>query len=184
MKSTSSGQLNSRTRLKLAERFQVVRSSDQEYKLVSLFESLRIKAGAELANLLDVILPKLQEGCALSQILRSVDKPRRDQAQELIQDLFNRGLIERIQQAKAKSLSDEELEEYTEQLKFFSNFVTLADPGSSAANANYSPASLLAQKRLKGAKVLLLGLGRIGSRLAEGLASWEWAILSALTERW
>src|SRR2546428_1312862 len=116
MKRLLHAELASRDKLKLVERLQIIRVAANEYKLVSISESLLLKLENAPDGFLDTVLPLLKAGCHLKQVYKSVDESNHAEAFTLINDLFARGLLEKVHFSRSTKLSQSELEIYSEQL--------------------------------------------------------------------
>lgn len=154
--------------LKLADRFHAVRLAENDYQLLSLTETVRIKGSNGSDGVLDLVFPLLRSGKSLKGILKSVGAGHREATLGLVRDLEERGLIEHSRRRRGV-FSAAEMDAYGEQVTFLSHFTPMnaADPASTRTRS--APAIAL-QRRLRDATVLLVGLGRVGSRLAEALA--------------
>jgi bacteriocin biosynthesis cyclodehydratase domain-containing protein len=151
----------------LPRRFELLRISATEYRLVSLGESLRIAVENDDGDLLDCVLPLLRRGSTLSEIHRAVGVDAEAKADTLLADLERSGLLERWTARKA--MLDVGEQDLDSQMRFFANFQ------SAFGALNGAPVSedggTQAQQRLERSAVVVLGLGRAGSLIARTLAS-------------
>jgi sulfur carrier protein ThiS adenylyltransferase len=155
--------------LKLADRFHAVRLASNDYQLLSLTESVRIKGSNGADGVLDLIFPLLRSGKSLKGILKRVGGGHRQATLDLVHDLEARGLIERSR-GRRDLFSAAEKDAYGEQVMFLSHFSPMGAAVPSTPQTRSATAFAL-QRRLRDATVLLVGLGRLGSRLAEALAA-------------
>jgi bacteriocin biosynthesis cyclodehydratase domain-containing protein len=156
-------------KLRLVEQFQPVRILPGEYRLVSLFDSLSVKTTPEMGEMLDRVLPALIAGTDLSSLVDGVPPREAKAIRLMIRSLADRGLLERVDGSEQRKRDAAALLPSTEQRRFFSNFEAVTDMsqnGKSKANG----ADVL-QQRLTDATVMIVGLGRVGSRVAQALAS-------------
>ena len=158
-------------KLKLPDRFQVLKIKEDEYKLVSLHESLGFHVDSQVSRVLDLILPQLQRGCTLDEIQQSVNPQMWPVALDMLKDLADRGLVKNDASPQWwESIPQDEKETYTEQIRFFSNFRMLGEKPVPGESQGIAETNFLAQQKLKESRILIIGLGRVGSRLACGLA--------------
>jgi bacteriocin biosynthesis cyclodehydratase domain-containing protein len=156
--------------VQLPARFRVVAIADDGYKIVSLYESMRVRLAVDAPDLLGRILTRLVEGCTRDELERSVPAAFRQLLDQVLADLKSRGMLT----SETPPLSrhdDDQPEQMSEQDLFFSNFrpALLKPPAPEDTqrllNAQVTSASL------KDKKVLVVGLGRLGARLTAGLAA-------------
>jgi molybdopterin-synthase adenylyltransferase len=158
-------------RIKLADRFQVLKISNREYKFASLSESTVVRIENATDQVLDVVLTKLQRGSELEEILQAVDTSQHQIVFGIIRDLSARSLLrEEPVSSSDSNISNQERDIYREQAKFFSNFRPYSMEPTPTGSIDLVDSSVLVQRKLKASSVMLVGLGRIGSRLATGLA--------------
>ena len=153
--------------IRLPPRYETLRMARDDYKLISLFESLRVQV-QNGEGILDILLPMLKNGCEYTHIINAVSEHQYEKVNEIINDLLGRGIIENIEDVDSNKFSQSDMELYREQMKFFSNFYSLFDPQTVGSITKDN--SFLMQKRLKDSKVMIIGLGRIGSRVTESLS--------------
>jgi bacteriocin biosynthesis cyclodehydratase domain-containing protein len=169
MPPSASALKRSSRRLRLVEQFQLVRVLPGEYRLVSLFDSLSVKTAPEMGEMLDRVLPALIAGTDLASLVNGAP-PREAKAIRLvIRSLADRGLLERANASDQPERDAAALLLYAEQRRFFSNFEAVTDM-SQNGKSKASEADVL-QQRLSDATVMVAGLGRVGSRVAQALAS-------------
>lgn len=156
-------------RLKIPDRFTVIPAGEGEFRLHSLSYSLALTGCS--SSLVNQLLPLLDEGKTIGEILREVDAFGEDAVRDSIEYLLKVGALERVNpNDDAAPLSAGEVRRFRTQMAFFSNFV--APPGVAAEQSrNALPQSGLEyQQRIKQAHVTVFGLGRLGSRLIRSLA--------------
>jgi bacteriocin biosynthesis cyclodehydratase domain-containing protein len=138
---------------RLSKQFQLITLAEGDYCLVSLTSSLRLRS-AEPDDLLTRLLPVLAEGASLDTLLSIGGEGRSGRVLAIVEELRGRNLLEEVPAAATGA------EPYAEQERFFANFLPLGQ--------GETPTS--AQGKLAGARVLVVGLGRTGSRLVLSLA--------------
>jgi bacteriocin biosynthesis cyclodehydratase domain-containing protein len=155
--------------LHLAEQFQLVRVSGEEYRLVSLHDSLVVKSPDGSDGLLDKLLPPLETGAQLGALTEGLPKRQVQTARRMVKEFLERGLLEKKNGAKPNGHAKDEAARYEQQRRFFANFQPVIgfEEGEEAAPRS----SEQLQASLKDATVLVAGLGRVGSRVAQALAS-------------
>jgi bacteriocin biosynthesis cyclodehydratase domain-containing protein len=153
--------------LQLRELFQLIRVSPREYRLVSLFDSLTVTSHQETAGVLDRVLPALEQGVDRRALVRGASRREAQAIRGMIRDLDERGLLEPARAGEDPESGDRS--RYARQRRFFSNFQAVSDM-SQNTTADADDAGVL-QARLKSATVMVVGLGRVGSRVAQALAA-------------
>ena len=132
---------------------------------------MRVRVDNANDHVLELVLPRLQEGCTLTELLNGFDDAERPIVLGVIKDLSERGLLlNDITSAAKETVSVQEASMYAEQARFFSNYRARTDEPPDAEHMEFVDASSLLQHKLKESRILLIGLGRIGSRLASGLS--------------
>jgi len=159
---------SSRT-FQLSEQFQLVRISAAEYKLVSLFDALSVKAKPELGGLLDRVLPALHRGTDRESIVAGTTKRESAAVRVMLRDFVSRGLVESSSNGERHASNPAKVTRYAKQRQFFSNFQSVDDM-SRGPSAKLNGSEHL-QRRLTDCTVMVVGLGRVGSRVAHALAS-------------
>jgi bacteriocin biosynthesis cyclodehydratase domain-containing protein len=153
----------------LNEQFQLLRVSPREYQLVSLFDSLAVKATSETEGWLDRVLPALAEGTDLKTLASGASKKEGRAIRDLVDDFITRGLLDESPRDPVDGTGAAEVARYAVQRRFFANFQAVTeesqDPGATPDDAD------ALQRRLARATVLIAGLGRVGSRVARALAA-------------
>jgi bacteriocin biosynthesis cyclodehydratase domain-containing protein len=159
------------TQVKLAERIQVSKLDENEYEFVSLTGSVRVKC--ELGNGVFVpdIVRRLKTGVSANEL--AAHQGNGGSVQRLmrfLQELASCGVLTHVP-TPANELPPEERQQYFEQAKFFGNFPLHSQPPPGAAEgAGMTDGAWEVQARLRESRVLLDGLGRIGSKVACMLA--------------
>ena len=146
-------------------RFQILASPDGGHLFVSLMSSLRVRSERH-ADLLVRILPLLAHGATLEMLLAVANSESRAGVLEILDELRNHGLLEEDPPSAAGAA---EPYPYTEQERFFANFASWGSKPPIFNAAETSP-ELPAQRKLAEARVVVVGLGRTGSRLMCSLA--------------
>jgi molybdopterin-synthase adenylyltransferase len=155
--------------LRLPARFELIRRSPREYTLVSAFESLSVELPPGADGLLDRVLPALRSGCELKSLVNGGRRREGQSIRAIIESLADRGLIERATPASSSGADAPELRAYARQAKFFANFMPMT--GEAMNYSKHAEGRDALQDRLTRSQVLLVGLGRAGSRLAQALAA-------------
>ena len=159
------------TRLKLPARFQALNITGNELQLVSLYESLRVRSADASDELLNMVFARLQRGCTGETLLEGVDVAHHTTILAIIRDLSARGLLaEEAASANTDAASSDQHEAFQDQTRFFSNFRPRLDAVPANGTTLPADASAEMQQALNHATVMVVGLGRIGSRLVKGLA--------------
>jgi molybdopterin-synthase adenylyltransferase len=159
---------DSSLRLRFPRRFRLVSTDKREFNLVSMYESMRVRGADGIEDLLDIVLPSLEEGATFEQLLAIVGPSNHRAVQVMIQELEHRGMI--VGEEHGGDLHPHEESLYRDQERFFSNFRPLDESPTLLSARKVADNSVTIQRRLKESNVLLLGLGRLGSRVAKGLA--------------
>ena len=110
--------------------------------------------------MLSRILPLLAEGANLETLLSVGGDSSGGRVLAILDELRGRDLLEEM-----SAEGDSDADPYSEQERFFANFPALG----AAPGAGVSEAAAPAQRKLAEARVLVAGLGRIGSRLVRSL---------------
>jgi bacteriocin biosynthesis cyclodehydratase domain-containing protein len=148
---------------RIARRYQILASPGGKYRFISLTSALRVHS-EEHEEVLAKILPLLANGVSTDSLLAAVGRESSARVLGLLDQLRSRGLVEEL----PPSASDA-AEQCTDQDRFFDNFPTLGfEPPNLDAPGGPSP--LPAQRKLADASVLVVGLGRVGSRFTCSLA--------------
>ena len=153
--------------LQLREQLELVRISALEYRVVTLFDSLTVTSNEATEGVLDRILPALQRGAELPSLLRGLSKRETSAIRAMIRDFDERGLLEPARANGEHSPADERC--HARQRRFFSNFEAVTDMGQESDGKAGDAGTL--QARLSAATVMVVGLGRVGSRVVDALAS-------------
>lgn len=155
------------TRLRLAERFVLIREAPDEYRAISAFENVRVRVEHGTADLLDQVFPFLRDGLAEDELRAAVGAAAAAELDQLLAELVRRGLVERIEAAQTvpHSTSDDQL---AAQKRYLANFLLLQDRPPEAGEAR-RPSGAEIQARLAGAKTLLVGDGNLADRVAAQL---------------
>jgi bacteriocin biosynthesis cyclodehydratase domain-containing protein len=151
------------TLLRIPRSFEILASNGGGYTLVSLLRSLRVRSDHQ-QHLLASILPLLVRGASLETLLSATSSDTRPRVLEILRELTSRGLLEEV-----PSSSADNSEAYTEQERFFANFAPITNQPLNPVAAETAPTAA-AQRKLAEARVLVSGLGRVGSRLVCSLA--------------
>lgn len=153
--------------LQIADRFRVVRTAAGVRKFVALADSLRVEVDGELETVLDIVIRRLEEGSTLEALVDAAGRDRQDTVLRIVDHLRQQGLIHESSEPGAGTAAARQFDRVSGQRRFFANF----RPHSAtplAADRDERP--LPSQERLAQAEVVLLGLGRLGSRLVVGLS--------------
>lgn len=120
------GALGGDARLMLSRRFCASKTTDDEYKLVSLFEWMRVRLDKPGAFPLERIFSQLEAGACLKGILDQIDPAQHQTVIDILGDLMQRGLLSLVTDDGG------EAQAHSEQLRFFANFRPLfeAPPAS------------------------------------------------------
>ncbi len=154
-----------KSQVRFAERFVTLREAGDEYRLLSAFESLRLRTENGGNDLLSRVLPLLRDGVA-EERLRSVVGPQ-DVANVdlLLSELLGRGLVERVEAGDALVSVDRRL---ASQVRFLANFPPFADVPP-LPDQFPRPSGSETQARIARAQVALIGsgdlLGRVEAQL-------------------
>lgn len=155
-------------RIKLADRFQALMHAPNDVQLVSLYESLRVTSADIAGEVLALVFERLQRGTTLQELLDDVAAPQHEAVVAIVRDLHARRLLHEAPAAPQDAPHHHEA--FREQARFFANFrVSAAAPPTNGAAAPADVAAAM-QHALGEAAVLVIGLGRLGARLAAGLA--------------
>jgi len=158
-------------KVKLPDRIQIVKVASSEYKFVSLYGSTRVRVGVDTGHILDLLFPMLRQGCELEEILNGFEPSKHPIVLNTVNDLSAQGfLLSSSGLSNGSPDSREERAMYSEQAKFFSNFRAGSNDPMQLGQTEFVDTSSILQQRLKQGRVLLVGLGRVGSRLAKALA--------------
>jgi bacteriocin biosynthesis cyclodehydratase domain-containing protein len=149
--------------MKLPRRFSVLKIADSEYKLVSLYEMVGVRLEKTGELLLERVFRMLQAGARLGTILHEIDPAHHQTVIDVLNDLMHRGLLSPVSDDGGEPAT------HVEQLRFFANFRPLSGAPPGAEGSEPSDPALNMQRRLGKAHVLIVGLGRVGSRLTNGL---------------
>lgn len=158
--------------LKLAGRFQPVRIAANDYRLVSLTESVRVRLREESHRsngLLDQVIPLLVAGESVQGILKRVGNSHGEAVRGLLRDLKEQGAIEELLAGRPR-LSETESNAYDGQMRFLSHFHPISEDAKSRGPAEVITAEQM-QRKARDATVMLLGLGKLGAMLAMDLAA-------------
>ncbi len=162
---TSNSNIQYSDKFQIHLRFQLVKVAKNEFRFVTISESIKIKIDNDSFPL-EKVLMQLQKGISLKSLLSSVPKLNQSETIDVVESLFKRRLIEKINQNP--TLSKNELSLYDEQIRFFSNFYASIQTDTSVQTESGAYAI---QKKIKHSKVCIIGLGKIGSKVAQGLSS-------------
>lgn len=156
--------------LKIPDRFEVVRSAAGDYQFVSLSGSVRVRSRLSPDDAFESCLPLLKRGCDVGGLVAVVGPARESEALEIVKTLSQWGVLEEVAPSPPEVMSDQERSRYSEQIKFFSNFQPFPENPPLESEIELYKSNGSFQEKLKQSSVLLIGLGRVGSRLALGLA--------------
>lgn len=154
-------------RPRIPARFTLLRVSNDEAWLSGASQSFSIRTGT--SGLLDRLLPLLDGAHEVEDIATCLQPGSAEDVREILAQFVAAGALEDASQPAWNPLSPAEQDRYREQLIFFSHFTSpAAAPLVSCPQAPGSAEEY--QARLKQARVLLIGLGRLGSCVARSLA--------------
>ncbi len=153
--------------LRLAGRFQVVQVSPTDCRLVSLTQTLRVTVPEETIDLFPQVVDELRRGTTLERLMRLFGSAE-NAVRSIVSDFEGQGLLDSISLEESARLSPEEGRRYDEQVRFLANFRVPGD-GPLAEPDPRSPGPEM-HRRLSDARVMLIGLGQAGERVAACLA--------------
>jgi molybdopterin-synthase adenylyltransferase len=154
-------------RPKLADRFLVLPSGDDEYRFHSLTRSLSLLS--KTPKLLASLLPLLDGEHGVSQILGKLSGFGERSILTVLEELKAVGLLEEPSESRSAILSREELDRYRDQLTFFSHFAGFTAPEGMGYESAVKESAAY-QEKLKRSSVVVCGLGRLGSQIVRSLA--------------
>jgi bacteriocin biosynthesis cyclodehydratase domain-containing protein len=142
-----------------------VRYSAREYRLASLFDAVAVTAPEETGAVLDEVIPALAGGATLAELAGS--RTRRDGrvVRRLVRDLVGRGVV-----VRSRAVNGDAEPRHASQRRFFANFEPVAAMHAEA-NGESARGDGALQRRLASATVMVVGLGRVGSRVCAALAA-------------
>jgi molybdopterin-synthase adenylyltransferase len=155
---------------KIPHRFEVVRSASGEYQFVSLTGSIRVRSRSSPDDAFESCLPLLRRGCDVNGLVEAIGAGRESEALEIVRTLSQWGVLEEVPPQPPLAMSDEERTWHSDQIKFFSNFQAFPEAPPSESDIETYQSNVSFQEKLKQSSVVLIGLGRVGSRLAVGFA--------------
>jgi len=144
-----------------------VTAGERDFKLVSMYESMRVRGAGVADEVLAVVLPRLEEGSSVEDLVLAAGPSNHDAVRTIVEELGQRGML--VQERPGDTPGKREAQLYSAQESFFSNFRPMGEAPPGAPFALADKAADI-QRNLTQSTVLLIGLGRIGSRVAKGLA--------------
>jgi len=154
--------------LRLNEQLRLLRISSSEYRLISLFDGLTVKANEATSGVLDRVLPALERGADLPSLVDGLSKREASAVRALVEDLDTRGIVESaVPEEDAADAAGRRA--FPSQRRFFANFQAVGDMTSDSETKLNDAARL--QGRLAAATVVIVGLGRVGSHVARALGA-------------
>jgi molybdopterin-synthase adenylyltransferase len=164
--------LHHNDRLRIPDRFTLIPAGPDEYRLHSLTFSLALRGRS--SELLSRLLPLLDGERKVSDVVTVLDDVGEEAVHEALERLLEAGALERAdagtETEHATSLPPAERERLRSQIAFFSHFVVPPGTPGTEAQSDLPRSGLEYQARLARARVLVVGLGRLGSHLARALA--------------
>lgn len=155
------------TLVRLAERFVVLRETDDECRLMSAFESLRVKTDNGNAGLLAQVLPLLRDGVSEQQLRDAVDADSAADLDVLLGELLDRGLVERVEPHEhASELAIDG--PIAAQVRYLANFLPLTAGPPAPGRFPHASGSEI-QARIAQATIALVGDGDLAARVAAQL---------------
>jgi bacteriocin biosynthesis cyclodehydratase domain-containing protein len=145
----------------------MLREAADDYRAISAFESIRVRAEHGPTGLLDRVLPLLRVGTSEERLREEVGAATGEELDQLLTELAGRGLIERTDtEADAPVLAP--TGQIASQERFLSNFLPLADRPPESGELSLPNGSEV-QKRFAAATPVLLGEGQLTDRVASQL---------------
>jgi bacteriocin biosynthesis cyclodehydratase domain-containing protein len=152
------------TRLAVPAHFQLIGGAENEWFFWSVTRSTRVRAPQGVGNSA-ALLSRLLAGCTVGEALAQAGEQDRDAGRHFLVALAQRGFLTTLAADEPAPAA------CTEQDRFFADFAAWQAPGFLGAPREGLPESGSSfQDRLKAARVLVVGLGRVGSRLVQGLS--------------
>lgn len=167
------------TQVRLAERFVALREADDEYRLMSVFESLRVKTDNASDDVLGRALELLREGVSEERLRAAFDGAGASELDLLLGELLDRGLVERVESAAVATAAGGS--SLATQVRYLANFLPLADGPPQPGRFPRASGSET-QARIAQATVALVGGGELAARVAEQLRRAGMTGLSTLDE--
>lgn len=136
---------------KIGENFEVIKSRSNEYLLQSHLGSVLLQE-PWTEGLLRSLLPLLSGEYSISEVISSMEDSgfAKEDVKDTLRSLEDKGILEEADRVDAK----EDKSRYADQIKIFSNF---------------QPDGREIQNKLDNSKVLVVGLGNLGSNLVRSL---------------
>ena len=151
---------------RLADRLNVIPLDGSRLRLQSLTESMTITE--EENGLFHRLIPLLTGENDLASLLDQLPEFGRSPVADALQRLAERGVLEDAAEGCPSWLSRCELDRYRSQVIYFSHFPCMTDDLDGATHGDSGRFRF--QERLRNAKVVVFGLGRLGSNLIRSLA--------------
>lgn len=154
---------------KIPERFSVIEARETEVRLQSMFESFVLREKSQ-TEILVKLLPLLNGRHDIDNILDRLTEFDASTVIDVIRQLTEKGLVEDETETGSCIFKKGELERYKHQITFFSNFLIGPErmPGSELV-LDLPKDKFELQETLKNTKVVMFGLGRIGSNILRSL---------------
>jgi bacteriocin biosynthesis cyclodehydratase domain-containing protein len=152
---------------KILDRFTVIPAGPGEFRLHSLTFSLALHDGPN--ELLAHLLPMIDGKRTVAELMHGLKVHAEISIKDALDYLLKMGALERVNDSDPHPLTVAELARYQSQIAFFANFV--APPQASGGNSwpGIATNGLDYQKRIRQARVVVFGAGRVGSHLVRSL---------------
>jgi bacteriocin biosynthesis cyclodehydratase domain-containing protein len=156
-------------RLKIADHFRVLPVGIGEFRLHSLTSSFILKSQAP--DLLERLFPLLDGARTVQEVLDELASFGQEAVHDSLQRLVEGNVLELADQRGTGILLPEEGRRFRRQIAFFSHFVAPFDTGTNCSPVGELPRKGIEfQEYLRRARVIIFGMGRLGSQLVRSLA--------------
>jgi bacteriocin biosynthesis cyclodehydratase domain-containing protein len=145
----------------------LLREADDEYRVLSAFESLRLRTEHGAHDLLTRVLPLLRDGVNEDQLRGAVNPAEMEDLDILLAELVRRGLVAQV--ALDVAIAVDADGPIAAQVRFLANFLPLSD-GPPESGRMAQPSGIEVQARLSEATVVLIGAGQLAARTSAQLA--------------
>lgn len=150
-------------RLKIADRITPIPDGPDRVHLHSWTQSLALVGRAD--RIFQALIPLLDGGRTGAEIVAALERYGRDEVAAVLDDLMKAGIVEPCDPAQSRRSAGERA-----QVAFFSQFALPAELAEAATPRGLARSGAEYQQRLAEARIAVFGAGRIGARLAQGLA--------------
>lgn len=148
---------------RLLPQFTVIPLDDARVLLHSLTHSLEIKS--DTSGFIPRLLSLLDGRHSLDALMAELEDYDRDEVVTALEQLHESGLVEAAEAEADPALSVDEYARYADQMVFFSHFIAAQPLNTQSPWPDIPRRAVDYQLKLRQSRVLLFGLGRLGSQV-------------------